>query len=132
MRPPHLPNRRLQRRLPHHLPRDGVGRDLVAAFAALDLVDQPDGTGPHHDLDLAAAVLYLDQAREAGCVTWAEQAHEAVARLLAETRPEQMRDELLRAIALLLGWLYALDRRAAWGRPIPRVSRRARRRMRPQ
>lgn len=122
----------LRRRLPRDLPRDGVGRDLAAAFAALDLADRPDGTGPHNALDLAAAELQLDQAREAGSVTWADQAREAVARLLAETDPERLRGELLRSAALLLGWLYAADRRAAWGRPIPRVSRRARRRARSQ
>jgi hypothetical protein len=114
---------------PHALPRDGVGRDLAAAFAELDLAHEwADGTGGDvAELDLAAAELYLQQAAEAGAMTWADQVRHAVARALAEKDPDELRGELLRAVALQLGWLYALDRRATWARPIPRVSRRMRR-----
>lgn len=119
-------------RRPRSLPRDGVGRDLVEAFAALDLAaEYGDGTGGETaELDLAAAELYLQQALEAGAVTWADQVRHAVARALAETDPDALRAELLRALAVQLGWLYALDRREVWARPIPRVSRLARRRVR--
>ncbi|MEV0829740.1 hypothetical protein [Nonomuraea rubra] len=117
-------------RRPHNLPRDGVGRDLAAAFAELDLAHEwGDGTGADGaELDLAAAELYLQQAVEAGALTWADQVRYAVARVLAEKDPDALRGELLQAVALQLGWLYALDRRATWARPIPRVSRRYRRR----
>lgn len=112
------------------MPRDGVGRELAAAFAALDLREEyGDGTGGGDaELDLAVAELRLQQAAEAGAVTWADQVRHAVAGVLAEQRPGEVREALLRALALQLGWLYAIDRREVWGRPVPRVSRRMRRR----
>ncbi|MBP2703486.1 hypothetical protein JOL79_06700 [Microbispora sp. RL4-1S] len=115
------------------LPRDGVGRDLAAAFAELDLsVDYPDGTGAHHVLDWQAATFHLDTAREAGALTWAEQVREAVAMMLTRDDEGELRAELLRSAALLLGWLYCLDRRASMARPIrlPRASSRLRRQAR--
>lgn len=117
-------------RRPHNLPRDGVGRDLASAFAALDLAaEYADGTGGDvADLDLAAAELYLQQAAEAGALTWADQVRHAVAAALAEPRPGPLREALLHALALQLAWLYAIDRREVWARPLPRISRRMRRR----
>lgn len=102
------------------MPRAGVGREVALAFAQLDLAaDPPDGTGKQHELDLQVAELFLQQAHEAGGASWADTVRHAVAAALAEDRPEELRADVVRAAALLLGWLYCLDRRAALAQPLP-------------
>ncbi|MFI7467547.1 hypothetical protein [Nonomuraea sp. NPDC049646] len=108
-------------------PNARTAKDVVRAFGELDLRgDLPDGTGGvNNTLDWDVARMVADDARERGDLTWADLAREAATAVLAEPRPDLLRADLVHACAVLLGWLYCLDRRQALTEPV-RVPRRRR------
>jgi len=76
--------------------------------------NHPDGTGD--DLDRLRADLAreaTDSAAQEGRLTWKHILKEEFYEALAESDPARLRKELIQVAAVAVGWVEAIDRRAA-------------------
>ncbi len=73
----------------------------------------PDGTGQHpENIDADVTRMACDQATEGGYLDWLHIVRAAAAQAYAESRPTQLRADLVDLAARVTGWIQAIDHRA--------------------
>lgn len=91
-----------------------VRRARQRTVVGLDEHTLPDGTGQHPEtIDADVARMACDQAAEGGCLDWLHIVRAAAAQAYAETRPTQLRADLVDLAAYATGWIQALDHRTS-------------------